>query len=149
MTSYKLSTIIVTSLLTQKYTKNQQQPQTGASSANTLLRTWQRKNSNPTKSAHTDYRSTVYYYQQQYNSATYNSKIEIHYRSQIPTMIIDIMVLSRINTIKRIKQQKINYTHTHSHTHTHTHTHTLSHSHTHTTPPGKRLVANNFPHVML
>ena len=30
MTSYKLSTIILTSLSTPKYTKNQQQPQTGA-----------------------------------------------------------------------------------------------------------------------
>ena len=63
------------------------------------------------------------------NSATYNSKIEMHYRSKIPMII---MVLSRINTIKRINQQKINYTHTHTHTyiHTHIHTHTVIHTHT-------------------
>ena len=99
--------------LDPKIRTNQQQPQTGASSANTLPRTWQRKNSHTTKSTHTKYRSTVYCCQQQYGSATYNSKIEMHYRSKIPTMII--MVLSRINTIKRINQQNINYTHTHLH----------------------------------
>ena len=71
MTSYKLSAIILTSLSTPKYKKKSAAAanrshewikcclnQTGASSANTLLRTWYQKNSHTTTSTHTDYRST-------------------------------------------------------------------------------------------
>ena len=34
----------------------------------------------------------MYYYQQQYISATYNSEVEMHYQSKIPTIIIMVFV---------------------------------------------------------